>query len=425
MFDTREEAARRDRAAALDSRIGQLCANVDAALVELMGALREFDDLGAWSDQHARSPEHWLCWRANVSPRAAKEWFALAHALEGVPKIRAAFADGDLTYWQTQIIAKVATEETQDVLINLATHSTAAQLQRICAAFKGAQRAQSEASAGHHDDRTLGYHYEDDGFMRVYARLCPEDAAIFEKAIEATAARLKAEQEDDTCTKRTYGQRYADALVDIAQRSLDSDGGGESSSYEVMVHVDLETLATANGRGARIEGGPAIPRETIDRIMCDSFIRHIVERDGHVVDAGARRRHPTKRQRAALEARDEMCRFPGCSASGYREAHHIDLHSQGGETKLDKLVLLCSFHHRLLHAGGFRIEGDPNGELNFFDSGGGSIENVPPRPQGVIDDAIGSESCRSGWDGIPMDLAACVDAIYRDGSEPEARPRGP
>jgi hypothetical protein len=420
---------RRDRVAALDARIGQLCANVDAALAELMGALREFDDLGAWSDQHARSPEHWLCWRANVSPRAAKQWFSLARTLEDLPKIHAAINNGDLTYWQTEIIATVATEETQDILIDLASHSTAAQLQRICVAFKGARRAQSETSTGRHEDRTLGYHYEDEGFMHVYARLCPEDAAIFEKAIEATAARLKEEQEDDTCTKRSHGQRYADALIDIAQRSLTSDGDSGSSNYEVMVHVDLGTLAGGSGEGARIDGGPAIPRETIDRIMCDSFIRHVVERDGKVVDVGARRRHPTKRQRRALEVRDEMCRFPGCNAKRYRDAHHLDLYWEGGETRPDRLVLLCSFHHRLLHAGRFRIEGDVNDKLTFYDSEGKVIENVVPRPSGEVDDDLDSETCRSGWDGVPIDLAACVDAIFatpgRDASEPEARPRGP
>jgi hypothetical protein len=67
--------------------------------------------------------------------------------------------------------------------------------------------------------------------------------------------------------------------------------------------------------------------------------------------------------------------------------------------------------------------------LRFYDSSGALIRNLPPRPEGVIDRAIGSESCRSGWDGIPIDLAACVDAIYaspgRDRSEPEVRPRGP
>ncbi|MGH2694847.1 MAG: DUF222 domain-containing protein, partial [Actinomycetota bacterium] len=245
----------------------------------------------------------------------------------------------------------------------------------------------------------------------------------------ATAARLKEEQEDDTCTTRTHGQRYADALVDIAKSSLASEVGGWSPNYEVMVHVDLETLAGGNGEGGRIENGPAIPRETIDRIMCDSFIRHVVERDGHVVDVGARRRHPTRRQRKALEVRDEMCPFPGCSAKRFRQAHHIVLHSQGGETRLDVLVLLCSFHHRLLHAGAFRIEGDPNVELRFYDSDGSLIENFAPRPKGVVDADIDSETCRSGWDGTPIDLAACVDAIYAtpgsDALDAEVCPRGP
>src|SRR5690606_34713481 len=39
--------------------------------------------------------------------------------------------------------------------------------------------------------------------------------------------------------------------------------------------------------------------------------------------------------------------------------------ANGGETKLSNLVLLCGFHHELLHEGGFSITRTDDGELVF------------------------------------------------------------
>jgi len=37
----------------------------------------------------------------------------------------------------------------------------------------------------------------------------------------------------------------------------------------------------------------------------------------------------------------------------------------GGPTNLDNLIMLCGFHHRLLHNDGWTIDGNPNHELRF------------------------------------------------------------
>jgi hypothetical protein len=59
------------------------------------------------------------------------------------------------------------------------------------------------------------------------------------------------------------------------------------------------------------------------------------------------------------------CRFPGCSATRFVDAHHIHHWADGGETRLDNLVLLCRRHHRLLHEGGYSIDSRPTGEIRF------------------------------------------------------------
>jgi HNH endonuclease len=61
----------------------------------------------------------------------------------------------------------------------------------------------------------------------------------------------------------------------------------------------------------------------------------------------------------ALHARDQgCCRFPGCGNRRYLHSHHVEHWSNGGETSLANLMLLCTKHHTLVHEGGFRIEQD-------------------------------------------------------------------
>ncbi|MEO1201698.1 MAG: HNH endonuclease signature motif containing protein, partial [Pseudomonadota bacterium] len=65
--------------------------------------------------------------------------------------------------------------------------------------------------------------------------------------------------------------------------------------------------------------------------------------------------------------RDGGCRFPGCTSTRHCHGHHIEHWQHGGETSLDNLVLLCPYHHRLVHEGGFDCRKSESGEVYFVD----------------------------------------------------------
>ena len=69
--------------------------------------------------------------------------------------------------------------------------------------------------------------------------------------------------------------------------------------------------------------------------------------------------------------RDRECRFPGCGARRFTEAHHITFWRDGGQTTLENLVLICGFHHRLVHEHGWHIERAPGGSID--------VPATPPR----------------------------------------------
>jgi hypothetical protein len=64
--------------------------------------------------------------------------------------------------------------------------------------------------------------------------------------------------------------------------------------------------------------------------------------------------------------RDKECQFPNCGAKGYTQVHHIEFWSHGGRTVLANLLLLCWFHHRLVHEHGWRVTRSRDGTVAWF-----------------------------------------------------------
>jgi hypothetical protein len=91
------------------------------------------------------------------------------------------------------------------------------------------------------------------------------------------------------------------------------------------------------------------------------------DEEGEPLSVGRKSRAVPPAIRRALKARDDGCRFPGCTRTRFVDAHHIEHWADGGETSLDNLVQLCRHHHRLVHEGGFACEREPGGRLRFRD----------------------------------------------------------
>jgi hypothetical protein len=134
--------------------------------------------------------------------------------------------------------------------------------------------------------------------------------------------------------------------------------GTKAERYQVLLHVDAETLKEdGSGLGqSELEDGTRVSAETSRRLSCDAALVEIGHgRDGSVLDVGRKTRTIQPSVRRALEVRDRGCRFPGCGLR-FTDAHHIKHWADGGETKLENLLLLCGHHHRLLHEEGWKVE---------------------------------------------------------------------
>jgi hypothetical protein len=157
---------------------------------------------------------------------------------------------------------------------------------------------------------------------------------------------------------RTSGQRYADALVEVAERALTHgelpDTAGQRP--QLLITLDHDQLSAGIGAGTLTNGEPLSP-STIRRLACDAgIIPAILGSHGQVLDLGRSARTATPAQRKALAVRDDGCAFPGCDRPpGWADAHHIQHWEHLGPTDLANLVLLCGYHHRTVHHDGWEI----------------------------------------------------------------------
>ena len=77
---------------------------------------------------------------------------------------------------------------------------------------------------------------------------------------------------------------------------------------------------------------------------------------------------------------DGGCRFPGCDRTRFCDGYHVKHWADGGETKLGNLVTLCTFHHTLLHEGGFGVTATDDGVFVFTRPDGSRIADCGTVP---------------------------------------------
>ncbi len=199
----------------------------------------------------------------------------------------------------------------------------------------------------------------------------------------------------------------ADALVLMAETLLTHTPAFANSSdkYRVLVHVDASTLAgpapaaadasstatggaqsgSSSGTQCRLDDGHPLSPETARRLACDASVVGLIrsgQRD--VLSIGDATRFPSSATARAVRIRDDnTCVAPSCTTRRGLQIHHVRHWAQGGATRLDNLVLVCRFHHWLVHEGGFNVTSGRQG-YTFHRPDGSSIDASPGLA--VVDD---------------------------------------
>jgi hypothetical protein len=209
------------------------------------------------------------------------------------------------------------------------------------------------------------------GMLHANWDLDPEGAALLTAAIEPlTSPRTGGPRMVDPAEKeraqsilddpRSTEQIASDGL--LALLSLGVNAAPEKMYGKirpvVKIVVTQDSLDTNTGF-AVLEGNPApVSIATVQRLICSGATQDIVTTPtGGPLDLGRTKRLFDKRQHDTLAVRDGGCMWPNCNFEPDRsEAHHINEYQRDhGNTDIADGILLCQFHHLLLHNNHWQI----------------------------------------------------------------------
>jgi hypothetical protein len=448
MLQDRSTSVQELDAEAVEREMAEIEVNIDAAMHRSLTLLRAYDKSGAWVGRNARSCAHWLSWRLGLRMGAARERVRVAHALEGLPMVDAGLRDGRLSYSKVRALTRVATPENEARLVEMAGDASASELERICRGVRRAdpqpedpprryvhsrptrdgmtrieiqlypheaatvmQAIEAARTALLEQDRPSDASAETPPSEEVRSAEPPSDGDVSSETREPDDDEVDVDSPEAVARREELlrkielawngqasilGGRAAVASSPGAAEGLlhlaESFAGGGSARpvderQQLVVHLTPSLLDGAVR--AELPDGTLLSTETLRKIACDTGLTGVMkDARGNVLDVGRRTRTVRPPLRRALMLRDECrCRFPGCAHTKWLHAHHVESWLEGGETKLENLVLLCPFHHQLLHERAFAIRPAPASGFEFIDREGRVIERAPA-PAPLVGDPI-------------------------------------
>jgi len=382
-----DELAREDRAAwsvsAQSARLVGVLERLERLHAEALRCGGAWDGAKAWAIEGAASAPTWLVEHASMTRPTAVRFARTARHLRGHERTAKALAVGDVKVEHAETLAHVArgrddlATRDEDLLVSAAQRVTPDDFVKV--GRRWAELADDERSKKHAKKNWERRHLHVSptlGGGRIDGFVDPEATAIITAALDAL---VPPDPKDGPETPRTLSQRRADALVEMCQRSLGSSTPTSRARANVDIVIDSETATghrPVDLLHARcdVQGGGALSKAAVERILCDSaagyavirrpFGSDLAHQASEVLDLGRRTREPSPAQRRAVMLRDEHCQYPGCRAPiSWCDLHHLEPWEHGGATDLDNLAALCRRHHVTVHEGGHTLIRGPNGNV--------------------------------------------------------------
>ncbi|HEU4848865.1 MAG TPA: DUF222 domain-containing protein [Terrimesophilobacter sp.] len=184
---------------------------------------------------------------------------------------------------------------------------------------------------------------------------------------------------------RTTDRIALDALVELVRVGAGVDPQKAPGRMRTLVKVVTteKTIRTGVGLGViENDQSPIGPETVAADLCCGDSVELAVTVDGMPLNLGRTQRLYNQRQREALAARDGGCLWPDChQPPAFTEAHHTRQWKRDhGATDIDDGVLLCRFHHMLLHNNQWEIRrlGREAGDGRRASGSGNGFWLIPP-----------------------------------------------
>ncbi len=356
--DVREFQTRDDRR--VDPK--RLRAIIDALEGEFSVEVKDTQKSGDHLVDGAVTTVSWISRTCGMSESSAADRLCVGIQFDALPKVAAALGSGEISYQSASVLCHLREQLgdkrdlfDEDEMLGYARQFSVFHLRMLCRVARHAADPDGffNEAEENYSRRRLHISLMSDGMHAIDGVLDPEVGSALRTALESLAK--KRGPEDD----RSRSQRMHDALGEVVHHAMDE--GKLPRRNGVRPHVTVTT--TLEGLKNEVGAPPAdlelslpISTKTLERITCDSTISRVLLADSMVIDVGRATRVTSAPRRRALRVRDRGCRFPGCDRpANWSTPHHIIAWTRGGPTNLANELLLCYYHHRLVHEGGWQV----------------------------------------------------------------------
>jgi hypothetical protein len=311
-----------------------------------------WDRRGVWSDDGSRTAAHRLSREASMSAGSAKVELRRARQLRSMPHTAAALASGALSPDHVDLLGRANHGNRSELFADHeATLVQQCQLLRFPDACRMVdywrQRADAEATEDEaerlHAARHATVATTIDGVVDVRAVLDPVGGAAFKAELDRLERQLYL-ADKNSGNVRTVGQRRADALVEMADRSRTTKPGGLRPRPLITVLVGETSFAHV----CELSAGTVIAPGQIVPLLSQADLERVVFDGPDRVIAVSRRRRFTGALRRAIEVRDRHCQHPsGCDEPAENcDVDHKLPYADGGETSQENGELKCRPQNR-------------------------------------------------------------------------------
>lgn len=339
----------RDPVAEAEGELAGVCGALNLAHARVVELVAPVVASGAWAAGGFSSAAHWVAVVCGMSSARAREIVRLAERRDELPAVMARFDAGELSVDQTATVARLAPAWADAEIAELASHATVRQLSTICRAF-----AQVTPPDGEHADPApepravrvpehVTLTQRDDGVWRLSGQLDTDRGLIVDAALREARDRLIADGQTDVT--------WADALVEVCERSLAGIDGERRDRFGVYVHWHPDGTITS-------PTGQPLPDAIASLLCCDATLRGLRHEHGIAVSVGRTHRTAPAHTRRIVEHRDHGCRVPGCEHTRWLHMHHKTYWEHDGPTDTANLIAVCTRHHRAIHRGELIVWGD-------------------------------------------------------------------
>jgi hypothetical protein len=293
---------------------------------------------------------------------AANERLRVSRELLVLPKLAAAYSEGDLCYSKVRELTRVVTPETEGAFLEEAAGKDSHEVARMISGLKRGERPDARPDPAL-VTRRVGFELHAEalallaerkaGLAKALGRAPTDDELIIELCA-GTVAQLSEPGTGD------------EPVGPTRDCEVEPVAAAEQSTRKVPPPRGRQLFVTCKhcARSELLVDGEAIllDDKTAARLACD--VELVGDADSNELTRVSSKIPSALRRKVFM--RDKFCCVvAGCRAREFLDVHHIVHREHGGAHAMSNLCLLCFQHHKAHHDGKLAIEGLAPHRLTF------------------------------------------------------------